>query len=282
MKKFFFSAGLLLSTLSIGAQEYATVIYRNDANPQAIKVENIESIEMTEAENVDATYFAKSKWAGKKVGFLGDSITEFAEYVNAYAALTGCEALNYGISATHIAKIDANTQNSFETRVSSINRNCDLIIVFGGTNDFGHTNTAEFGEFGDGTKEGKYTFYAGLHRMMKTLRTRFKDKPVVIMTPIHHGVKIDCPEYIINSDGTLVENTNPTTGKTFKQYVDAIKEVAAYYSLPVMDAYSYSSLSPMIDTSNTYFRDGLHLSQKGGERLAKWMYPLLEQIAEQW
>lgn len=282
MKKIMLTTGLLCAILSVCAQDMSTVIYRNDANPQAIKVDNIESIEVMETAQVDATYYATSHWAGKKVGFLGDSITEFAEYVNAYAALTGCEVLNYGISATHIAKIDASTQNAFETRASKIDRSCDLVIVFGGTNDFGHTTTAEFGEFSDGTKTGRWTFYAGLHRMMKQLRTRFKDIPVVIMTPIHHGTKIDCPEYIINSDGTLVEGTNPTTGKTFKQYVDAIKEVAAYYSLPVLDAYSYSSLSPMVDAGNTYFRDGLHLSEKGGQRLAKWMYPQLEQIAEQW
>ena len=64
---------------------------------------------------VDATYFdtpkdtvyvaqvRESHWKGKKVAFLGDSITQNAEYVNAYASLTGCEALNYGISATHMA-----------------------------------------------------------------------------------------------------------------------------------------------------------------------------------
>ena len=276
------------------AQQYATILYRQTEVPRAVHVAEIDSVVVRDVAEVDATYFdtpsdtvyvvqtRESHWKGKKIGFLGDSITQNAEYVNSYASLTGCTAVNYGISATHLAARSSDDSNAFDKRYKKMSLSLDMVVVFGGTNDFGHANTAEFGEFSDGPKTTKYTFYAGLHRLFKGLRDRYPNKPVVIMLPIHHGTEIDMPEYIINGT-TITEGTNSTTGKTFRQYVDAIREVAAYYSLIVLDAYSYSGLSPMTEIgaeNRRFFRDGLHLNDAGGERLARWMYPQLEAVYE--
>ena len=260
-----------------------------------LRVAEIDSVVVRDVAEVDATYFATAKdtvyvapvkeshWKGKRIGFLGDSITQYAEYVNSYASLTGCTALNYGVSATHMARKNSSDTNAFERRYSSMAKNLDMVIVFGGTNDFGHTDTADFGEFSDGQKAGKYTFYAGLHRLFNGLRSRYPKIPVVIMLPIHHGTEIDQKEYIVNSDKTITEGTNSKTGKTFREYVNAIREVAAYYSLIVLDAYSYSGLTPMTEIgagNRVFFKDGLHLNAAGGERLARWMYPQLEAVYE--
>lgn len=293
MKKAF----LLLFSLcpSLWAQQYATILYRQSEQPHAVPVTEIDSVVVRDVAQVDATYFAtpkdtvyvvqtrESHWKGKKIGFLGDSITQNGEYVQSYASLTGCTAVNYGVSATHMARKNSSDTNAFERRYTSMQKNLDMVIVFGGTNDFGHATTAEFGAFTDGPKVGKYTFYAGLHRLFKGLHDRYPKIPVVIMLPIHHGTEIDMPEYIINSDKTLTEGTNTTTGKTFREYVNAIREVAAYYSLIVLDAYSYSGLSPMTEIgaeNRVFFKDGLHLNAAGGERLARWMYPQLEAVYE--
>ena len=272
---------LCAATAPVKAQDLATLIHMSNNKKAAVNVSNIDSITINPAENVDEALFIdkESKWKGKRIGFLGNSITEFGEYVKAYEELTGCKVYNYGVSATHMAKIDASTSNAFETRYRNMTTSLDLIVVFGGTNDFGHANTADFGSFSDGTKADTYTFYAGLHRLFKGLTTRYRYKPIVVMTPIHHGTDIDTPEYKMNADGTIEEGVNPKTGKTFREYVDAIKEVAAFYSIIVLDAYSYSGLSPMAEGSQRiFFRDGLHLNDRGGERLARWMYPQLELI----
>ncbi len=293
--------GLTIALLSAGittqAQDYSTILYRQGEQPMAVPVEKMDSITVEETAEVNPAYFEAQKdtvyvvpqqqshWKGKKIGFLGDSITQFGEYVTAYAGLTGCDAKNYGISATHIARIDANTTNSFDQRANTLPTNLDMVIVFGGTNDFGHKTTAKFGTFEDGTITNRFTFYAGLHRLFSRLVKRFPGKPVVVMTPLHHGVEIDEKEYIIATNGGLTEGTNSTTGKTFREYVNAIKEVAAYYALPVLDAYSESGLSPMTEigaNNRRFFKDGLHLSQKGGDHLARWMYPQLEMIYEQY
>ena len=286
---------VILLCPSMRAQQYATILYRQSNLPHAVPVSEVDSIVVRDVAQVDATYFATAKdtvyvaqtreshWKGKRIGFLGDSITQNGEYVNSYANLTGCTAVNYGVSATHMARKNSSDTNAFERRYTSMQKNLDMVIVFGGTNDFGHATTADFGAFTDGPKVGKYTFYAGLHRLFKGLHDRYPKIPVVIMLPIHHGTEIDMPEYIINSDKTFTEGTNTTTGKTFREYVNAIREVAAYYSLIVLDAYSYSGLSPMTEIgaeNRVYFRDGLHLNAAGGERLARWMYPQLEAVYE--
>lgn len=286
---------MLLCPMLWAQQQYATILYRQSEPPRAVSVAEIDSVVVRDVAEVDATYFATAKdtiyvaqtreshWKGKRIGFLGDSITQNAEYVNSYASLTGCTAMNYGVSATHMARKNSSDTNAFERRYTSMAKNLDMVIVFGGTNDFGHTTTAEFGAFTDGPKTAKYTFYAGLHRLFKGLHDRYPKIPVVIMLPIHHGTEIDVPEYIINSDKSFTEGTNPTTGKTFREYVNAIREVAAFYSLIVLDAYSYSGLSPMTEIgaeNRVFFRDGLHLNAAGGERLARWMYPQLEAVYE--
>ena len=219
-----------------------------------------------------------SYWKNKKIAFLGDSITAGSQYVNAYATLTGCVVLNYGLAGAHISAKNSSDTYAFENRVSSMDSSADAVIVFGGTNDFGHTSTAPFGTFNDYIQENVYSYYAGLHRTFKQLYDKYRGKPIVIMTPVHHGYKCDAPEIVFNNDGSITEGTNPTTNKTFKEYVNAMKEVAQYYSFNIIDAYSESQLNPCLETENYYFSDGLHLNQLGGNKLAKFMYPLMETI----
>lgn len=228
-----------------------------------------------------------SYWVGKTIAFLGDSITDSnyvngGQYVRSYQALTNCVVSNHGASGTHMAKKSSSEFSDFMSRSAGIPNTVDMVIVFGGTNDFGHPSTASpFGYFTDGANPSLYTFYSGLHNLFKSLYLRFSIRgiPVVIMTPIHHGNTIDTKEYTIASDDTLTEGINPSTGKSFKQYVEAIKEVAAYYSLNVIDAYSHSGINPCLDL--TYSVDGLHLNDAGGLKLAKFIYPLLEDVYEQ-
>lgn len=216
----------------------------------------------------------------KKIGFLGDSITAMGYYISAFQQMSNCIAVNYGVGGSHIAARNANDTDAFEKRVPALASDLDGVVVFGGTNDFGHTLTAPFGTFDDYTDNDVYSFYAGCHRTFKQLYDKYRGKPIVVMLPLHHGYEIDNPEYIFNADGTITAGTNPTTGKTFKEYVDAIKEVAQYYSFYVIDAYSESGLNPCLETSDAryYFTDGLHLNQVGGNRLGNFMLPLMEQV----
>lgn len=213
----------------------------------------------------------------KNVAFLGDSITQQGHYVKSFSDLTGCTCINYGVSGSRIAKSPTQVNNvSFEERVDSMSDDVDIVVVFGGTNDFGHSSehpfngqTAPFGKFLNGTSN-ELTFCAGCHRMMSKLYNKYKDKKLFIMTPLHHGNTIDTREYIVNDDGTMTEGINSTSGKTMLEYVEMIKKIAAYYSIEVLDAYSESMLNPIVNPSD--FSDGLHLNSQGGLKLAQWMY----------
>ena len=62
-------------------------------------------------------------------------------------------------------------------------------------------------------------------------------------------------------------------------YVKAIREVAEYYSIPVLDLYSLSGMQPAIDIKRSiYMPDGLHPSDKGARLIAERLYSFLSSL----
>ena len=96
----------------------------------------------------------------KKILFLGDSITQGVgasspetAYVSVFGALSGASVMNFGVSGTRIAeqKTPSNEPSfdeTFERRAERMPSDADVVVVFGGTNDFGHGD-ARFGCFED-------------------------------------------------------------------------------------------------------------------------------------
>jgi len=208
----------------------------------------------------------------KKAVFLGDSITKGAgtsDESKTYHQLLMdmaelCEAKNYGISATRIArqKIDPlqpireiDTQD-FCVRVEELDVDADIVVVFGGTNDYGHGN-APLGTPQDRTPD---TFWGACHYLMNRLIERFIGKTIVIMTPLHRS-----NEEVPNAQGA-----------TLAEYVEIIKSVAAWYALPVLDLYSTSGIQPAVPIiKETYCPDGLHPNDEGHVLIAERLYSFL-------
>ena len=216
------------------------------------------------------------KLKGLKVNFLGDSITEgfgtsAPEYI--YHALLKKElklkeARAYGIGGTRFAKqkfletpddpfLDP---NNFCIRFEKMDDDADLVLVFGGTNDYGHGN-APIGEMNDRTPE---TFYGACHYLFSGLIKKYLGKPVCVVTPLHRADEIK-------------ETENGT--ETLKQYVEIIREVAQYYSLPVLDLFATSGLQPVVEEiKEKYVPDGLHPNNEGHKVLAAKMKAFLETL----
>ncbi len=212
----------------------------------------------------------------KTVNILGDSITEGVgvsrqsnRYTDVFAALTGAKVNNYGISGTRIAKQTNPTvynptfDQDFISRVDDMDASADAVVVFGGTNDFGHGDAP----LGDMQSRDPYTFYGACHVLMHNLAEKFCGKPVVFMTPIQRAASDD-NEFLINS-----------RGYAFERYIDIIKEVATYYAIPVLDLYTMSGITAHVEkVKNELTVDGLHPSDKGAriiaERLAAFMQAL--------
>lgn len=204
--------------------------------------------------------------AGKTVAFLGDSITEGAgvseigkRYTDVFGALTGAIVLNYGIGGTRIARQLTHMSASplydrhFVVRADDMDPSADAVVVFGGTNDFGHGD-APLGKMTDRTDE---TFYGACHVLFKKLIEKYPDSEIVIVTPLHR----------LGEDETINEIGLPR--EPLKKYVEAIREVAEYYSLPLLDLYKNSGLQPAVEiVHQRHMPDGLHPSDSGAAKIA--------------
>lgn len=210
---------------------------------------------------------------GKKIAFLGDSITygvgasdeshNFVEIIKRSCELE--EAYNYGIGGTRIAKqIQLNdgeeSDQNFCSRVEGMEKDVDAVVVFGGTNDYCHGDAA-FGTFADKTPD---TFYGACHTLMTSLIEKYPSKPIVFITPLHR----------VDEGGSFWRWVAKNI--SLKQYVHAIKEVAEWYSIPVLDLYASGGMQPNVQAQNElYFADGLHPNDTGyaliAEKLEKFL-----------
>ena len=209
---------------------------------------------------------------GKKINFLGDSITAgsgtscpdaiYHSVLKRNADLA--ESRNYGISGTRIARQQKITNevydnNDFCKRFEMMDDDADVVVVFGGTNDFGHGD-APFGTFEDRTQD---TYCGALHYLMQGLIKKYPTSRIVFMTPIHR----------------LTENEKDAKGHILKDYVDVIKKTGEYYSIPVLDLWSLSGIYPIIEAQKAaYCPDGLHPNDEGNKRIAGLLKNFLESL----
>lgn len=209
---------------------------------------------------------------GKKISFLGDSITEGAVaskiencYWMKFGELTGATVCGFGVGGTRIAPQCANfdeyDKNVFSVRAEKIPLDSDVIVVFGGTNDFGHGD-APFGEVGDTDKK---TFCGALYSLLQDLIVKHPKAQIVLMTPLHRLSEE------VNEKGVI--------RYPLKDFVKAEKEIAAMLSVPVLDLWSLSGMQPKIPViKEMYMPDGLHPNDLGHRRIAERLIGFLKAL----
>ena len=210
---------------------------------------------------------------GLTINILGDSITEGVgvsdretkKYTSVFERKSGAKVNTYGIGGTRIARQHKPSQKPrhdlvFLDRVEGMDENADIIVVFGGTNDFGHGDAA-FGCFDD---RDEYTFYGAMHSLILRIKRRFPNAEIVFMTPLHRAT-----ESVPKAD----------SGKVLLDYVNAIKEVTTYYGIPTLDLYSISGIQPRTpDGLDGMTVDGLHPNDRGAERIADRLLGFLRSL----
>ena len=68
-------------------------------------------------------------------------------------------------------------------------------------------------------------------------------------------------------------------GPLLIEYVNAIRQVAEYYSLPLLDLYACSGIQPNVPIiARRYCPDGLHPNGEGNKVLAKRLRHFLEAL----
>lgn len=195
-----------------------------------------------------------------KINFLGDSITQGvgssdennASFVALMQKKYEVVARNYGIGGTRIARKVTPSENpqcdlDFCGRFAEMDDDADMIFVFGGTNDFGSGDAP----IGKPTDKTPYTFYGALHTLYIGLINKYPASKICIITPLHRLIEE-------NKNGKLID------------FVNAIREVAEFYSLPVLDLYANFGINPQVPVmKENYMPDGLHPNDTCYEMLAE-------------
>ena len=214
---------------------------------------------------------------GKKIAFLGDSITEGVGVASVEDTFwmeigrrTGAQVYGYGIGGTRFAVQQTPSTNPvwdqhFSSRVEDMIPDADVVVVFGGTNDFGHGDAA-FGTMSDRTEN---TFCGACHLLLQKLIERYPAAKIVMMTPLHR-VSEDEADY--NESGLRRQGN-------LQRYVDAICEVAGFYGVPVVDLFRTCQIQPRVPVmKELYMPDGLHPNAAGHQRIADRLLGALQSL----
>lgn len=225
----------------------------SDASSEAYTNEKIASV--YDAMEGISSGLAVSKWAGKTVNFLGDSVTSGATYVNALNDIIGFGTVNnYGQIGTTIG---GTSSSSFVNRYTGMSNDADLVIVFGGINDFWHGDDT-LGDIDDNTNE---TLYGSLNLLCNGLIDKYPTKSICFMTPLRTTI----------SAGGLIENMDDVA--------DAIIKVCKKFAIPVFDLYNAYGFSPLVNSVvETYYTDTIHPTEAGGKWIAERLAKFLETI----
>ena len=204
---------------------------------------------------------------GSVINFLGDSITQGVgascienRYTDVLARQFGLKrANNYGISGTRIARQRVVTDDPFDQdfcmRLDEMDTSAAAVVVFGGTNDFGHGDAP----LGTPADRDPSTFWGACHFLMSGLLEHYCGKPVAILTPLHRQ----------NEANPRGDGNKPCDVAPLSVYRRILMEVAEHYALPVLDLYAVSGIQPVNDVCRARLApDGLHPSDEGHALIA--------------
>lgn len=236
-------------------------------------------------------------WQGKRVAYFGDSITDpnhkaatkkywgfLQEWLDITPFVYGVSGRQWDDIPRQAEKLKAEHGDDF-----------DAILIFVGTNDYnagvplGEWFTEAEEQVMAGIHEpkrlvqrkrrypvmSKETYRGRINIALSTVKQMFPDKQVVVLTPIHRACF-----YANEKNWQPTEDYCNGCGEFLSAYVEAQKEAANVWAVPVIDLHAACGLFPLMDEHVPYFNkadsDRLHPSEKGHERMARTlMYQLL-------
>lgn len=253
-------------------------------------------------------------WQGARVAFFGDSITDSrvvpknpaplpkdndwtgikdSHYWGYLQEWLGIHPYVYGVNGRQWDDIPKQARRLEEEHGQEF----DAITIFIGTNDY--ISDIPLGEWYDSKPEKVITalgYPATEILMMKrtpsmdgntlrgriniavsTLKKMFPEKQIVILTPVHRAYAT------FGKQNIQPEESYPNRlGLYISDYVEAIKETANVWSVPVIDLNALCGLNPMLEEHSRYFSnpqtDLLHPNAKGHERIARTLLYQLQAL----
>ena len=184
----------------------------------------------------------KERYKNIKVNCLGDSETQgylsteknmtypYPNVLKEYLGLEECR--NYGLHGTCISYTtgyDGDIENSFVRRYLTMDDDADIIIVMGGTNDFG--KGVSLGTISD---TGDTTFYGALNVLAEGLINKYPNAKIIYCSMVNNS-------------------------KSIMSYAEAIEKVARKYGFYYFDVYGSLGINAINKTWKTI--DGTHMTQ---------------------
>lgn len=219
---------------------------------------------------------------GKIIDFLGDSITEgvgVTDQNNRYDNVIHrrfelAAHYNYGIGGTRLAHQSVPSEIPrydlcFCGRAYMLDKSADLIVVYGGVNDYIHGD-AYFGTMDDRTPT---TFCGAVYFLMNLLKTNYEGKQIVFMTPAHMHFKGISDKF---PTGRPMKKPD---AQPLSAYVEVIKARGEELGIPVLDLFEKLPIDPNNESDREkYTVDGLHFNDEGQGILAKTLGDFLETL----
>ena len=190
-----------------------------------------------------------------KINFLGDSITarfwaesEETSYVGRFRAQYPDAIIrNYGVQGSCVSSCCIWDSEDMRTRAKRMDTDADLIVIYGGTNDF-HCMTP----LGTPEERNADTFYGAYNLLLDDILGRFPNTKVVLCTLL--------PRF----DETWLEREGRIRVAPLKAYVDIIKEIGQKRNLPVIDLFNLEMFrEPIPGDKSPLTKDGLHPLDEG-------------------
>lgn len=215
-------------------------------------------------------------YAGKKIAFIGDSITQGVgassnaeRYTTVLANLLGMTEVNLGQSGTVLCTGGHRGCNIGKLSVGNLT-GCNVVTIMMGINDWDQAKSDYYklGEFGSTDTS---TIYGAVDCWCKKIieiknTSGFENTKFFFITPIITSWN--------NSVGGNNWDQNKTNihGFTLRELCQAIINVCDVYEIPVLDMNKYSGIyynSAEDNTVGTYFGDGIHPNSAGHAQIAQ-------------
>ena len=115
------------------------------------------------------------------------------------------------------------------------------------------------------------TYKGRINQAVSLLKQLYPTKQIVLLTPLHRGLA-NFGDRNLQPD----ESYQNSAGEYIDAYIQASKEAADVWGIPVIDLSALSGLNPMIEEQVPYFinaeTDRLHPNTSGHQRMAATLY----------